>query len=160
MGESNKPGPEELFAAIGEGDVVKLATLLDRGANPNAAEDEDDDKPLAQAVTYGETEIVKMLIAAGAKVDARDSTSRTPLMLAASMCETGIAKALIAAGAKVDARNEEGETSIFMAAQADDIEMVKMLIAAGANVKARDKFGQSVLDVADDKIAEFLESSK
>jgi len=60
--------------------------------------------PIHDAALTGDVELMEMLIANGADVDARDVHGYTPLILAIQEGYTDIAKTLIAHGADVNAR--------------------------------------------------------
>ena len=62
------------------------------------------------AAGWGNTDTVNAMIAAGAKIDTRNSYGKTPLHYAAQWGNTGTLNTLIAAGAKVDARDRYGAT--------------------------------------------------
>lgn len=95
-------------------------------------------------------ESIKLLIAAGANVNARSEHDRTPLH-EASLSFRGftdlpeIIRILIAAGANVDARDDEGETPLMWAASHNAAENAEALIAAGADVNAKTKDGLTPL---------------
>jgi len=77
-------GVTPLMAAIGRNAQAAAATaehLLGAGADVNAA-DENGNTALHRAVTSGFNEIVKMLAARGANLEARNRQGQTPLMLA------------------------------------------------------------------------------
>ncbi len=61
-------------------------------------------------------EIAKLLIKAGADIDAQNNYNSTALIRAAWLGVTDTAKFLIAAGAKIDVRNEGGDTALMEAA--------------------------------------------
>jgi len=100
-----------------------------------------DDSMFVMSAVRGETEAVRMFLAAGLSVDAR-SDDRTPLLSAAMYGHVETAKVLIAAGADVEAADANGSTALIWAAQkCDATELVSALVAAGANVKATAKGG-------------------
>ncbi|MXW12314.1 MAG: ankryin, partial [Synechococcus sp. SB0668_bin_13] len=101
-------------------------------------------------------EMVKLLLAAGADPNARDSDQETPLHGAIGWSDRPeeVMKLLLAAGADPNARNEAGQTPLYTAVERLDEfvegegELVKALLAAGADVMARDEYGQTPLHMA------------
>ena len=83
-------------------------------------------------------ENVRLLIARGAQVDARDEGGATPLHLAAQFGNEGVARALIAAGADINAHDNglgldgPGLTPLDYADVSDRASMVGLLRKAGA----------------------------
>ena len=90
-------GHASLIEATQAGDVATVKALLDRGANPNCA-DEHGLTPLSLATSDGNRELVITLIAAGADVRARDVLGRTTLHHAACNGQTLIAMRLLMHG--------------------------------------------------------------
>ena len=92
-------------------------------------------------------EIVKMLIAAGADVNAKDGYfGETALHKALSNSCVPVIKALMAAGADVNAKTNNGWTSILMSAAVHTpIEIIKDLIAAGADARYKNYAGLTAL---------------
>ena len=90
---------------------------------------------LKDAATYGHSDIVKLLIAAGAEVNA-EAGRDSPLSQAISWRHSNVVKLLIAAGADVNARfgYDKNDTPLKTAIDVDRPDIVKMLIAAKANV--------------------------
>jgi ankyrin repeat protein len=77
---------------------------------------------------------VKLLIAAGAKVNAQEGwRGQTPLMWAAAEGHSEAVQALIAAGAEINARSKAGFTPLLFAVREGRAEVVKILLKAGAS---------------------------
>jgi ankyrin repeat protein/Flp pilus assembly protein TadD len=125
--------------------MVRL--LLDKGARVNSPEGER--TPLMLASYAGNVEIVKLLLAKGANVNARGrlvNNDRTPLALAVEMDHVEVVKLLLAAGA--DAKDD---WLLSLAASAPSLsyddprrktlprpsaEILKLLLHKGANAKS------------------------
>lgn len=73
--------------------------------------------PLILAVCNERAELVKSLLAAGAKVDARDIYRCTAAMEAAVRSDVAVLKMLLAAGANPRLKNKNGKTAISLAGE-------------------------------------------
>ena len=138
----------------GNAQTVKL--LLDAGAKEQINKSELDmkgDFPLRAASSVNKTEIVKLLIEAGADVNKTAVNGDTALMQAAGRGYLEIAQMLLAAGANPNAvRQGDGATALFLAASREHktaFEIVKLLVRYGANVNAEAPDGLRVLDHAE-----------
>lgn len=95
------------------------------------------------------TDTVKMLIRAGANVNAKDMYGRTPLhKAAADIHTTWMAKLLVEAGPDVNAKDGNGYTPLHVAAYFGNWSAAKVLIKAGADVNAKNNKGETPFDVA------------
>jgi len=87
---------------------------------------------------FAQDELVKLLLAKGADVNAVDNQGNTALMLAANAGEFQIVDSLINGGANVNARNKEGRTALRLARESKSAgepsraEILKSLTKAGA----------------------------
>jgi ankyrin repeat protein len=88
---------------------------------------------------------LRLLIAAGADVNARDVANRTPIFYQKS---TEAIEACIEAGADVNAKDNRNRTPIF---HLDNAKSIKVCIEAGADVNARDKEGTTPLHMDMDR---------
>jgi len=88
---------------------------------------------LMYAAPYGSPEMLRTLIDAGAKVNARDIREMTPLMLAVSSetQDPEVVQLLLEKGADVKARSVLGETALDWANKFGNPQIIKMLEQAG-----------------------------
>ena len=145
----------ELLNAVLAGDVVKATTLLKNGADCNTSNDEGATL-LMLAAGAGHIEIVEMLIAAGAKVDATDARGWTALMKALFNYELNrgfpdIVSALISAGADIEHQVSYGTRPLMIAAGYGEASVVEVLLAAGVDVGAMNEGGRNAKTMAETK---------
>jgi ankyrin repeat protein len=95
-------------------DLLIIQILLAKGAAINAKRTEDGRTPLHEAVFYNYPDLVRLLIAKGADMNARDNGNDTALHIAAGYLEDGseTARILIDSGAQVNAVNGRGWTPL------------------------------------------------
>src|SRR4029078_7226662 len=104
---------------------------------------------LMLAALFGRVEVVKLLLSAGADINAVSANYNfTALMIAAKAGKIDVVKALAAAGANIDAVDSNDQTILMNLSFYGKIEEVKALIAVGANVNAIDKKGYTALTLA------------
>ena len=99
---ASEPDVDELFMAVDANDVEKVRQLLVAGTDPNAHTLNVDQTPLHIAANGrgdGHVEIIRLLLAAGAKVDAASEDGHTPLSVALMKGDLEIVQQLLAAGA-------------------------------------------------------------
>lgn len=87
---------------------------------------------LASAVAAGDMPLLRKLLRAGAKLDARNEHGNTAAFLAARRGDLAMLRALAKAGANVLARDARRETALHTAAAGGFASVVKLLLAAGA----------------------------
>ena len=141
-------GASEFDMALESGDLDKARSMLEK--NPQLVRDKERGSrvtPLHRMTLQNNVEMVKLLINAGANVNARDRSDETPLFwLSRGNRATEICKLLIASGADVNAReNIGGDTVLHDAVLDTSKEVVELLINNGANLDARDKAGRTPL---------------
>ncbi|MGH9256170.1 MAG: ankyrin repeat domain-containing protein, partial [Vicinamibacterales bacterium] len=130
----NAEGTPALMAAtlFGGADMVKL--LLDRKADPSRT-----DAAGATALMWAipDVEKVRLLLAAGANVNAQSKTGRTPLLVAAAYPGTvALVRLLVERGADVRAQDGAGTTTLALAVRSADIDVVRFLVERGLDPKA------------------------
>jgi ankyrin repeat protein len=125
-----------MYAAL-YGDAALVRTMLDRGADANAA---DDNAVTALMWAIPDLEKTKLLLERGADVTAKSSDGRTPLMIAAGLpAADPVARLLIERGAKVRDRAPSlfGDVSpLILAAYNGDEAMFRLLMESGADVES------------------------
>ncbi len=138
---------EKLFLAIRNGDQETLRALLTEAPQLVAARNERGTPPLTLATYLDNLEATKILLSAGAEIDAAD-VSGTALM---GVCFKGyleLARLLLASGADVNAKNGNGTTALHYAAMFNKPAIVELLLAAGADAGAKDVNGLTAADQA------------
>jgi hypothetical protein len=104
---------------------------------------------LGHAASGGHKEIVELLIAESADVNAKSDDGRTPLHFAATSGHKEIVELLISKGANVNEEDVSGNTPLHYAAVGGSKEVGELLIAEGADVNANGVDGVTPLDVAE-----------
>jgi ankyrin repeat protein len=157
-GAPSDPSTVLMFAA-GGGQTDTVRVLLEHGADVNGKQSKRlPSTPLDQAAHTGTValESMKLLIAKGADVNARNAYGATPLFNAIYQNnlifpqdgpkreENGVSL-LLDHGADVNARDNHGLTPLLFAAQGRCFRFVPLLIERGADVNARDDGGRTAL---------------
>jgi hypothetical protein len=125
-----------LGKAAREGDLARLKSLLDSGADPNRR-DGNGSSPLLEAVAAGQAAAVRALVAAGANPNLASSGGRTPLIEAAVGGRVEIARMLIAAGADLNIAERGAGTPLEAAEREGHTEMAALLRGSGARTSGR-----------------------
>ncbi len=142
-----------LHQAASGGSVDAVRAALSAGADANAPMPMGDPSrggmtPLMLACFEGGPEVVKALLEAKARTEARSPDGRTALIYAAGWGNAAKVQMLLEAGATVDARASDGMTALMFAAARGDVECVAALVAAGARVDERNRWRQTALMAA------------
>jgi ankyrin repeat protein len=126
----------------------KLAGLLIKhGANPNATNGKN--SPLSYAVTGNNFDLVKLLAAAGAKLQAADKLPKPLLSFAAANNHLKMMDYLLQQGVPVDeADTSTGLTPLMVATERDRVEAIDFLLRHGANVNLQNHQGYTPLMLA------------
>ena len=144
----------KLRSAASSTNVAEIKRLVALGANPNA-NDGMNFTPLTTAVmSHGDVEVLKTLLALGAKVDLKGVCDVTALHYAASEGRLEAAKFLVANHAVVDAQACLGETPLVEAAEAGKLDVFMYLFGLGANPNAANYHKKTPLMFAIDQWVE------
>jgi hemoglobin len=134
-----------LHGAAAAGNEQIVALLLRLGADPNSM-DASGHAPLYYVSNAckgeGGDQVVRMLVAAGAMVNAASGiTSATALHMAARRGNGAIAEALLECGAAIEARDRRGDTPLRRAVNCEQTEVAALLLARGADRHAQGSRG-------------------
>jgi ankyrin repeat protein len=159
--------PLHLCARTGNPAAVKV--LLSHGATLDTIENWRGQTPLMWAAAEGHADTMRMLIEAGADVNARSSIiawerqrteeprdkwmppgGLTPLLFAARDGRVESTKVLLAAGADPNIVDPDRHTALIIALINGHVDVAATLIRAGADVNMEDKVGQTALYAAVD----------
>jgi uncharacterized protein len=134
---------EHVFSAAAGNDAAAITTTA---ANfPQALQWKDGDglTALMHAAKAGAKDVVAVLIAAGATVDATNHKGSTALLFAAAAGKAVIADLLLKAGANVDHANANGHTALIIAASDGYKNTLSLLLDNGANALLKDAEGNT-----------------
>jgi uncharacterized protein len=137
-----------LNAAIAVGDTDIALLLIDHGAGLEASRNASAMRPLHSGANYKRPALVSLLLARGAKVDARDGFGRTPLLIAARLGDTETARRLLDHGADVNATASANFTPLHWAVHLGRRDLFNLLLDFGADVNALSIHGESPLHLA------------
>jgi ankyrin repeat protein len=138
--------------AVKSNDVARVRALIRQGIDVNEL-DANGDPPLIQAAYRGHTEIVRLLLEAGADVSVVDPEMKaTALHAAAYAGRTEAARLLIAHRIDIDKQGPyNGYTALHDAIWQNNIDTAKVIIEAGANLNLKTQEGQTPLEFARSK---------
>jgi len=115
--------------------------LIQRGANPNATI-AGDQTPLMVAVARCRADAAKLLLDAGAHIDALDEEGATALNLSRKV---PIVELLVQRGANIDHLSGDGRTPLMKAASAGDCRLVTYFLCEGADPDIANHHGWTAL---------------
>jgi ankyrin repeat protein len=135
-----------LMDAVKARDAARVRELIRQGA-PVSAPDAEGQSPLILAAYQGDTEIVRLLLEAGADVAAVDpEMEATALHAAAYAGSTAAAKLLVEHGVDIDRQGpRNGFTALHDAIWQDNVETARLLIEAGARLDLASHAGETPL---------------
>lgn len=145
------PFDAELFVAVKLNAANDVPEIIRRGANINARVTclgKAGFTPLMIAAALGNAEVVNVLIAAKAEIEAKASDGGTALSVAATRGKATIVEALIRAGACINVHDSNGMTPLFTAIASNQPGAVEVLLREKADMTLVDDVGQTALMMA------------
>ncbi|CAG0904551.1 unnamed protein product, partial [Cyprideis torosa] len=138
---ADNDGKTPLHLAANCGYTSSVSCLLEMGASVEAADKKWKERPLHAACIRCHTPCVKLLLSAGADINARLRNGTTPLHLCSMEGHLPVLLLLLRQGAVVDSRDEAGNTPLFSACMKGHVYAARVLIAHGADVNTKDRMG-------------------
>jgi protein DGCR14 len=133
LGHAVLLGYEELA-----GWLIEHGAAVDAGSTP----------PLHHAVAAGRVDLLRALLAAGARPDVQDELGQPVLHAAVQRDHLALVGLLLKAGADPGATGADRTTALHVAAVYASAEICRQLLAAGADRMARDAGGATPAEVA------------
>jgi ankyrin repeat protein len=135
----------DIFEAAALGYVDRLHARLDEDPAAPSAQSGDGYTALHFAAFFGKPEVARILLEAGAAVDAVAANEMRvrPLHSAAAGRHLEVCRLLLAAGADVNATQAGGFTPLHAAAQNGDPELVELFLSARADPSATTDTGDT-----------------
>lgn len=139
----------ELFEACKTGDIVKVKKLV----TPKTVNARDTagrkSTPLHFAAGYGRRDVVELLLASGASIQARDDGGLHPLHNACSFGHADVVRLLLEAGANPNTRDNWNYTPLHEAAIKGKVDVCIALLQHGADASIRNTEGKTAVELAD-----------
>lgn len=151
---------KSLIEGVTRRDYTVMKDALDKGADPNAAEDGTGRTALYYAASldmsnFSRGRMVDALLAKGADPNRGDKDGFTPLHVAVRRAGWDTMDTLLEKGANINARAGNGSTPLHLAAAValgnGKTETMQRLIDRGANSLMRDNDGKTPLDCSRDR---------
>lgn len=132
--------PTALMLATWNGHVEIAQLLIANGAKVNAR----DPRGYTALMFAEKPEIINLLLAKKANLEAKTKDGDTPLIVASRARKEALSL-LIGVNANINARNKQGKTALHEAIAFGSTDCADLLIAAGADVNTADQDGKTPL---------------
>ncbi|KAF2866648.1 ankyrin repeat-containing domain protein, partial [Massariosphaeria phaeospora] len=139
-----RPCTRALYAAVDMGYEEVVRQLLELGTPTQDGIGHFTEHLVCCAAMKGHTEIVKILLDAGAKMNGEARYRGTALQSAVNGDHLETAKVLLEYGADPDAVQASVEPSLYLAARRGNVEMFELLLDTGANVYTKSYSGKTI----------------
>lgn len=142
----------ELCAALKAGDATRAKLAIEAGDSISLGSVWGVEKPpMIWAAMAGNADCIRLLLDAGADVDARGPLGETPMMWAVTKGRRDCMAVLLAAGADGNAYDNSGMTVAMWAAHCGankDATLIDALVEVGADLQAKDRQGRTAAALA------------
>ena len=141
---------EEVIEAVNQGQAEHVRSLLSAGRRPDARGAWGGLSALHVAAMSGSVDVLRVLLEAGASVEARElgAGDRTALAVAAEQGRLDAVQLLLDHGATPNVQVEDQEPLLVRSASRGRCDIVRALLRAGAHVDGADRGGRTALMAA------------
>ena len=145
--------PVDIFEASALGRADRILALLDEDPSRASAFAPDGFYPLGLAAFFGQLDAVRVLIAAGADVQAtaRNAFKVQPVHAAAASRNLDVLRAVLEAGGDPNVPQQQGFVPLHEAATSGNRAMAELLVKHGANPRLANEAGKTSIDLATEK---------
>ncbi|MHC5022769.1 MAG: ankyrin repeat domain-containing protein, partial [Planctomycetota bacterium] len=141
------PRLKKLSEAVRLDDVATAHRLLAAGLDAEGERTPPRGETLLMGACSGAgAEMIRLLLEAGADVNARGASGYTALHRASESSHYVAAEILIESGADVNAADRYGETPVLLTRKTRDVRMLHLLAQSGADLHAGSLTGSSIID--------------
>ena len=135
----------KMTEAILKGDIQHVKELIKSGAESVSETDNHKRSFLHLAAAIGATEVCRILLSAGARVDAKDKQQLTPIHRACRENHDDVVAVLLGANADSNARDTNWVTPLQVCAANNALECARLIITKVVNVDSSDRGGATAL---------------
>ncbi|MBN2768915.1 MAG: ankyrin repeat domain-containing protein [Campylobacterales bacterium] len=143
-----KNGWSTLHQAVYDNNLVAIEKSIDEDSTLIEQKSNAGITPLHIAVKLRRMDIVKILLAKGADVDAQDNNGLTPLHYAIGQNQEELSRYLITIGADMDIQNSEGITPLHQAAFRGNVALIQFMLDNNANIDILNNQGATACQLA------------
>ncbi|WP_265021563.1 ankyrin repeat domain-containing protein [Wolbachia endosymbiont (group A) of Icerya purchasi] len=137
-----------MLTAVQGGNLNEVKDFVVRGASLDTQDSNNGWTPIVYAAQGSKWDMVKFLIAQGAKFNNEITNQGTPLHFAAQKGNSNMVQFLLDKGANIEAQDAYNRKPLHIAVDANRLNVVNLLLDRGANLKATDMYGRTSLDLA------------
>lgn len=141
-------GKDDIHGAAKAGDLTTVEALLKSNPDLVFSKKTNGNTPLHYAARWGRLEVMELLLANKADVNARANNGQTPLHSAAFSSWDKITELLLTKNANPNARDDQGWTPLHWTARLGHRDSTKLLLTNNADVNARTADGLTPLHCA------------
>lgn len=122
-GANNTPPSISIWQAAITGNILAVKQHIAAGTDVNSKEDLAGNTPLTLSAIFGQPEVAKLLVDAGADIEHRNKSGDTAIHLACFFCQPEIVKLLVRSGANPSKTNNHNRTCLDRVSNELNVEM-------------------------------------